>query len=258
MKVRIIQTRFWDDNEVLNLSKLARYLYIYILTCAYINICAVFQLADMKIMFETGLSNDELDNSKKEVDKCGKIKFYNGWIFVVNARKNNRFERSPDNYKAMMNEFSKVPSEVLIKFNIKLDSSVDTSVGSSVDTTKKPIIKSKKPKKETIMIDVIFSPEVLRVMDYYKKIFKVSTIKKIIENSASARKLIESYGTGSVLKMIEEAKKAKTKKYYPLISNLMDLEEKWDKLDSMLARDKAEEPKKEDLSVKTSIGKEVI
>ena len=259
MKSRFIQTRFWDDDKVLSLSKNARYLYIYLLTCSYINICGAFQLADVKIQFETGISAEELRDAQYEIVKVGKVKFYEGWVYVVNARKNNNFEKYEGNFKAMLKEIAKIPEGVKENFDIKINTPPtlvshysDNSV--TLPRNKKQEISNK---KETVKFGVDFSPEVSKVVDHYKEVFHLSYVQKLLENSTAAGHLIANYGLDKVMVMIEEAKRTKGQKFYPQIGNLMDLLEKWEKLDYMLARDRKDEPKKEDLSVKTSIGKEV-
>lgn len=125
MKTRILQTRYWDDDFVVESRKLTKYLYIYLLTCQYINISGTFQLHDKKILVETDLTPSELANAKKELSLKGKVFFKDGWVHVVNARKNNRYEKSPDNVKACQKELDIVPKAIQEFFY----SSVNSTVG---------------------------------------------------------------------------------------------------------------------------------
>jgi hypothetical protein len=158
MKTRIFQTRFYKDRDVLSLSLHAQHLFMYLLTCEQINICGVFELPDPYIVFESKLTQEQLDLAKKELEDTKKVVFKDSWIFVVNARKNNNYEKSPDNYTAMLKEMGRIPEDICKHFNkyspyTRIDtsmySSVDSSVHSSLDSTKKQEIRNKKQETRT-------------------------------------------------------------------------------------------------------------
>jgi hypothetical protein len=142
MKTRIIQTRFWDDEFVFNASKDAKLLYIYLLTSQYINISGIFQLDERKIAFETGLTPKEFEKAKQEIETAKKVFFYKGWVKVINAEKNNGYKNSPLNEVAYQRELSLIPQGVLDYFN----SSIDTSIDSSMHTNHKSEIRNNKSK----------------------------------------------------------------------------------------------------------------
>lgn len=138
MKTRIIQTRFWDDEFVTEAYKLTKYVYLYLLTCPYINICGIFQLSEKKIMFETGITLKEFERAKSELKAAHKVFFYKGWIFVINARKNNNYERSEKNKIACTTEISRIPQTVKSFFDKVGDSTIHSSINTTIDSTHKP------------------------------------------------------------------------------------------------------------------------
>jgi hypothetical protein len=142
MKTRIIQTRFWDDEFVFNASKDAKLLYIYLLTSQYINICGIFQLDERKIAFEIAMTPKEFEKAKEELVRENKVCFYKGWVKVINAEKNNGYKNSPLNEVAYQRELSLIPQGVLDYFN----SSIDTSIDSSMHTNHKSEIRNNKYK----------------------------------------------------------------------------------------------------------------
>jgi len=117
MKSRAIQTRFWDDENVSEFSSNSKYLYIYLLTCQYINVSGVFQLSIKKIKFETGLTDKQFEKSQQELSKCEKVLFYNGWVYVVNSEKNNNYRKIPSNEVTYQREWERVPTETRSYFN---------------------------------------------------------------------------------------------------------------------------------------------
>lgn len=132
MKTRIIQTRFWDDNFIVNANKDTRYLYMYLLTCQYINLCGIFQLSDKKIQFETGLTGKEFEMAKNELIENKKVFFKDGWVKILNAEKNNKYTNSPSNEKPYNAELDKVPEDILEFFNSSVGSTVHSSVDSNI------------------------------------------------------------------------------------------------------------------------------
>jgi hypothetical protein len=125
MKTRIIQTRFYADDINEKLDVFGQHLYLYLLTCSYINICGVFQLRDGIIKMECKLTDNQLISAKGQLQQLKKVFFLDGWVYVVNARKNNNYEKSDDNKKACEKELSNVPANILQS----LYSSVDSTVG---------------------------------------------------------------------------------------------------------------------------------
>jgi hypothetical protein len=141
MKTRIIQTRFYDDEVVCELNLYAQHLYMYLLTCQYINMCGIFQLPDSKIIFESKLNVKQLEKAKEDLQAVGKILFHKGWIYVVNAEKNNKYRNSPLNETSYDREIKRVPAAIKEYF--------DTTIGTSIDSDIKPKPKSNpKPKHE--------------------------------------------------------------------------------------------------------------
>lgn len=112
MKSRAIQTRFWDDEVVSELDQYAKYLFIYLLTCQYINVSGVFQLSEKKIIFETGMTEKQFLLARDQLVTSQKVKFMDGWVYVVNADKNNNYRKIPSNQKTYDDEWSKVPLKV--------------------------------------------------------------------------------------------------------------------------------------------------
>lgn len=111
MKTRVIRTRFWEDEKVVNLSREAKLLFIYLLTNSRINLIGIFELTDRIIQFETGLKQEEISNAKQELQDSLRVIFYEGWIYVVNAIKHS-------DYKGDKNEIAKGKEAVMIPDNV--------------------------------------------------------------------------------------------------------------------------------------------
>lgn len=139
MKARQIQSRFWDDEFVVEATWQSRYVFIYLCTCLPMNMNGIFQLPDGKILLETGLDVSDLEIAKDELSQNKKVFFFHGWVYVVNAFKNCKVWKSPSNWNAWEEEWSKVNPDVRKYF--------DTGVGMDVYTSQKQEIDNERSKK---------------------------------------------------------------------------------------------------------------
>ncbi len=125
MESRIVKTNFWRDTKVQLLSKEATYLFVYFLTCPYINLCGLFELPDAYIELETKLKGKELQKIKKELQDNKRVYFYEGWIYVPNARIHNRYDVGPKTRIAYVRQVKNLPKKIKDGFKALTDSSIE-------------------------------------------------------------------------------------------------------------------------------------
>lgn len=261
MITRTVYTRIWEDEFFCALSFKEKVVFLYLITNVNIGLTGAYECDDRHVMFDTGITQEELNQIKKKFDS--KFVFIGTWVIIKNFNRYNNFcnNKSPKIRQGYMNDYNRLPKEV----RTHLEDTCMIHVSDASDTINKHTINNNKDKKDNkekknktraVEINDTFPPDVKRVMEHYAKVYNLQYIQKQFDNSLSAERLIANYGLDKVLAMIEKAKANKGKRYYPSIGNLTDLLEKWEKLDYQLARN---EPvrKEEDLRVKTSIGKEV-
>lgn len=87
MKQRKIWTKVWKDEWFCNLSQGARLLFLYLITNESIGFTGCYELSDRQILFDTKLTNIE----KLKAELSPKVKFANGWVYVVNSQGYNGF-----------------------------------------------------------------------------------------------------------------------------------------------------------------------
>lgn len=151
METRIVRTRFWKDEKVHKMSASAQHLFIYLLTCDSINLCGVFELPDDYISLEAKLDGNRLASAKKELGDLGRVRFHDGWVYVVNAQKYNPYHNSPMTAIAFKKEVSLIPKDILIHIGYTTDSTMD----STMDTprNKKSEIRNKKPEIKNNLVN---------------------------------------------------------------------------------------------------------
>jgi hypothetical protein len=146
MKTRIIHTRFWNDNYIVNLSHKEKITFIYLLTNEKVSISGIYELPDKNIKADLDLTQGELDKIKTKLQKDNRFHFYNGWIKIVRVEKYNSY-LGEKNSIAKNKELSIAPKEML---NIGMGSGINTSIDTSIDTlnNQKSEIRNHKLEKE--------------------------------------------------------------------------------------------------------------
>lgn len=109
---------------------------MYFLTCPYINISGIFELSDRKIIFEHKCTEKQLEKAKDELERNKLVLFKDGWVFVINAEKNNKYRNSPLNEQAYEKEMERIPVNIKEYFDSSMDSSMDSSIDSSMGDKK--------------------------------------------------------------------------------------------------------------------------
>ena len=99
MKTRIVETKFWKDSYVVNLSPQEKLIYLYLLTTERVNIIHCYEITDREISFDTGIDTPIVEATKKKLEKDGKIALNKGFVCLVNAWKYESYN-GPQNEKA--------------------------------------------------------------------------------------------------------------------------------------------------------------
>lgn len=126
MKARIIHTNFYSSDRVLELSKNARWLFMYYLTCSGIGLTGAFKWSESKTLFETGISKIEFEKSKVELMNKKLVFFNENWVVIPNTQEKTGYGNSPVTQKSYQNEFSTLP-EVIAKI---LEGDIPSAEGS--------------------------------------------------------------------------------------------------------------------------------
>ena len=163
MKTRIIHTKFWKDDYVAKLSRAEKLAFIYLLSNENVGMSGMYELNDLEMKMWLGLTDTEIEDTKKKFHRDGKIFFKDGWVKLVNHNKYNSYGRGESQETALQRELSLIPREIKEFF----DTSVGTSVG-SVPTLginhKSKIINKKSENKKNGSLKIFNSAEFVKVL----------------------------------------------------------------------------------------------
>ena len=93
---RHLQTSFWQDNYVLNLTSDEKYFYLYLLTNSKTKQCGIYEMPIQIAELETGFNKERIIELIKKFEKDGKIQYSkeNSEIMITNWIKYNWSESS--------------------------------------------------------------------------------------------------------------------------------------------------------------------
>ena len=118
-KSRMINTKFWEDSYIQELSTGEKLLYIYFLTNGSTNISGLYEISVKKVSFDTSIKDNLIVKALKKFSDADKIYFYNNWIYIKNFVRHQ--QKNPKVIKGMMAALKDAPEDILSHFGITID-----------------------------------------------------------------------------------------------------------------------------------------
>ena len=112
MRTRIVYTKIWKDSFYSSLTTIEKLLFVYFITNEYVNIVHLYELPERVILFDTGVSKQELDNAKNKFEANRKIYFYKDFVYLANARRYESYI-GDKNEKAKTTLYGQLSKDVL-------------------------------------------------------------------------------------------------------------------------------------------------
>lgn len=112
MNSRIFYAKIFKDEFFAELTLAEKMLFIYFLFNLHVNIIHLYEVTKREVMFDTGVTSEELENAKNKFQANKKIFFYKNFVYLVNANRYQRFT-GPDNETAKQRLLEQLPADVL-------------------------------------------------------------------------------------------------------------------------------------------------
>lgn len=109
-KLRSVNTHFWDDQYVVELDPIEKLLFLYFLTNPLTNLAGVYEIPLKRIAFDTGIDKDMVRKIIDRFSKDDKIHFLDGYIIMINHRKNQNV--NPSIQKNINETINQLPKSV--------------------------------------------------------------------------------------------------------------------------------------------------
>ena len=206
-KYRAIQTCFWNDSWVIQLTPEQKFFFIYLLTNPKVSQCGIYEISLKQMEFETGYNKDTIEKLLKIFEKKGKIRFsiQTSEICIPNFSKYN-YNSSPKVRIHIIKELNQVKDKTLIQYLYGIDTIYKGYVYprdtvSQEKQKEKEKEKQKQKQKDDGEVDEELGLEVLKYFGFnktenaekYDEILDFISILEEIEKIEFFRQQFESY-----------------------------------------------------------------
>ena len=116
----MVDTKFWDDSYIVELSPLEKLLFLYLLTTPLTNISGVYELPFKRVAFDTRVPQREVEGAFRKFEKDGKLLIFKGWVGMSNFLKHQNL--NPNMKKGAAVELKKAPREITDRLCIDFES----------------------------------------------------------------------------------------------------------------------------------------
>lgn len=143
MKTRIIKTGIYSNEKMLSLTPDVRFICIYLYTNSHIGLIDIYKVPVQLIQLETGYDITTIKIVLDKLQDIGVIKHFNYlWIQLTHSDFASLVYSGEKNENAIVKYISEIPKE--IKDFFKLDTSIDSTIYTSIHTSyKSEIINNK-------------------------------------------------------------------------------------------------------------------
>lgn len=87
-KLRSVNTRFWEDPFIEDLSPSEKLLFLYLLTNPLTNLLGIYELTIKRMAYDTGLSRDCIQKALESFQKARKVLVIDNYVILPNFLKN--------------------------------------------------------------------------------------------------------------------------------------------------------------------------
>ncbi len=110
-KNRLVNTKFWDDNYIVELDPVEKLLFLYLITNPLTNIAGVYELKLRKVAFDTGIDKEIIQKILDKFIKDGKVLYFKDYIILKNAKRHQVLNDSVT--QGIRNVLNEAPMKVI-------------------------------------------------------------------------------------------------------------------------------------------------
>jgi hypothetical protein len=202
-KLRSVNTRFWDDPFVEDLTPSEKLLFLYLLTNSLTNLLGIYEITIKRITFDTGLNKESVLKALESFERLGKVYFISGFIVLPNFLKNQNL--NPNMIKNVISEFGDLPEWLKTKL---LENSEETQLN-GLETIRNALAMLRKDEgeDEEEIEEESEGEEEAEILKYYHSVcLELPKVQKLTpKRKASLKARIKEYGAEAINEVIENA-----------------------------------------------------
>ena len=109
-KLRSVNTRFWDDTFISELTPTSKLLFLYLLTNPLTNVLGIYEIQLKRISFDTGIGLETVKKTLKDFETLKKVFYVDGFIVLSNFIKNQSMNTNMKT--GAIKSFNELPNEL--------------------------------------------------------------------------------------------------------------------------------------------------
>jgi hypothetical protein len=109
-KLRSINTKFWDDNYIIDLTPIEKLLFLYLFSNSLVCLAGCYEITIKKISFDTGIDTKTVGTTLQRFENDKKIVYKNGFIIIKNYLKNQSLNDNMQ--KNVINTIEQLPVNI--------------------------------------------------------------------------------------------------------------------------------------------------
>lgn len=90
-KLRSINTAFWSDPFIEDLTPSEKLLFLYLITNEKTNMLGIYEASIKKMSFETGIDKQTVRKALEGFERVGKVKYIDNYVILVNYMKHQNY-----------------------------------------------------------------------------------------------------------------------------------------------------------------------
>jgi len=147
----MVNTRFWDDEYIMELDPIEKLMFLYLLTNPLTDICGAYQITLKRIAFDTGIDKEMILKIFGRFATAGKIVYRDGWVFICNFAKHQ--SNNPKVELGIARSLSHCPDWIKIAYDslskgVAPNFNLNSNFNPNSDLTEKKPPKAERPKPE--------------------------------------------------------------------------------------------------------------
>ena len=222
-KNRLVNTKFWTDNYVLNqLTPIDKLVFLYLITNPYTDISGAYELPLKVMAVETGLDKENLENVVlPRLERDGKIIYHNGWMGIKNFQKHQTV--NPKVQKGMEEGMKKAPLEIRV-FLENDEKNIEPASLSHSNSNSNSNLNTNTKRAAHAAGDGIEINEIIALFKDVNPSVQVLYGRK--PQREAVKRLISSLGVEKLTQIIRFLPRSNSQKYAPTITTPLALEAK--------------------------------
>lgn len=109
-KLRSLETSFWSDPFIEELSSEEKLLFIYLITNDKTNMLGIYEVSLKKMSFDTGIEKQIIINTLERFGTLGKVRYIDNFVILVNFLKHQKF--NPNMMKSAIDVYNSLPNNL--------------------------------------------------------------------------------------------------------------------------------------------------